>query len=170
VDFSTNLLEKGRCRYPQLRTKLLEGDACQLPFRDGSFDVAMMIGILHHLGSCNEQKSAIKEALRVLKKSGLLVIRECNTLNPLFRMYWNYVFPLTAKIDKFGGENWISVKFLSDSFRDSMEKTMYFTFIPNILPRSLLPIATRIEQFLTKSPLCNLSAHYIAILRNNFDS
>jgi hypothetical protein len=94
-----------------------------------------------------------------------VVIRECNLINPLFRIFWNYVFPLTAKIDRFGGENWISARKLEESFGETVDKVAYFTFLPNFTPRFIFPAATRIERALEHGALRKLAAHYVAILR-----
>ena len=165
VDLSTRLIQRGKERYPELSGLIFEGSALNLQFPEGAFDIAIMTGVLHHLYSRSEQKKAIEEALRVVRKNGVLIIRESNLINPLFRLFWNYVFPLTSKIDRFGGENWISARYLSDLFGDGVEKTFFFTFIPNFTPRRLIPLAGRVEKVLESGPLKKLSAHYIVILK-----
>ena len=95
-----------------------------LNFPENTFDIAFMIGILHHIHSRNEQVAAIQEAFRVVKNNGVVIIRESNLINPVFRVFWNYIFPLTAKIDKFGGENWISAKKISEIFSSKIEKNI----------------------------------------------
>lgn len=165
VDFSRNLLESGIKRNPSLKGLISQADALRLGFPDDAFDAAVMIGVLHHMNSRSEQVDAINEALRVVKDDGVLVIRESNLKNPLFRVFWNYIFPLTAKIDKFGGENWVPVGFLSRQFAGKLERVFYFSFMPNFTPVKLFPLASRIEKNLERSPLRELSAHYTAVLR-----
>jgi ubiquinone/menaquinone biosynthesis C-methylase UbiE len=120
--------------------------------------------LLHHIYSKNDQKKAIEESLRVVKKSGYLVIRESNLKNPLFRIFWNYVFPLTAKIDRFGGENWVSSTFYNE-VNFIVAQTCYFTFLPNLTPNWLLPLASRFESYLEKSVFRSLSAHYVVVIK-----
>lgn len=165
VDMSEKLLARGKERYPYLRNVIFPGDALNLQFQDNTFDIATMIGILHHVHSESEQITAIHEAIRVVKNNGAVIIRESNLINPLFRIFWNYVFPLTAKIDRFGGENWVSIKYLSDLFDETIDKTIYFTFIPSFMPKLLIPLAGRIEKFLENSPIKKMSAHYMVVLR-----
>lgn len=165
VDLSGNLIKRGKERYPELQDLVFEGDALNLHFPDNTFDVAVMIGVLHHIHLCDDQKRAVLEALRIVKNNGFIIIRECNLINPFFRIFWNYIFPLTAKIDKFGGESWISVRDILDSFKGAVDNIFYFTFIPNFFPQFCFPIAAKIEKFLEKSPLKKLSAHYVVILR-----
>lgn len=47
-------------------TELIDGDATQLEFADGSFDVVCEFGVLHHL---REPGRAVKEMLRVARKA-----------------------------------------------------------------------------------------------------
>jgi ubiquinone/menaquinone biosynthesis C-methylase UbiE len=58
----------GRYRYQK-------GDACQLPFKDGSFDMVTCQTVLIHL---NDPRGGLKEMLRVLKPGGLLLVAEPN--------------------------------------------------------------------------------------------
>lgn len=51
---------------------IMKADAEQLPFQDGSFDVVYVNCMLMH---CNRWK-AIHECLRVLKKGGIMVLKE----------------------------------------------------------------------------------------------
>jgi ubiquinone/menaquinone biosynthesis C-methylase UbiE len=165
VDFSDGLVKQAHARYPQLASQISQGDALHLQFEDASFDVATLIGVLHHIYSREDQILAIQEALRVVRKGGVVIIRESNLINPVFRLFWNYIFPLTAKIDRFGGEHWIPASYLRKHFPRQIEDTVYFTFIPNFMPQSLMGIAEKIERRLEAGPLHKLSAHYTAILR-----
>ena len=165
VDFSKELINTGRKIYPFLKNRLFEGNALDLGFDDRTFDVASMIGMLHHIHSAEDQIRAVREALRVVKDDGVLIIRESNPANPLFRIFWNYIFPLTSKIDKFGGERWIPVNHFMKTFKENFDGVFYFTFIPNFTPRALIPIASKVESTLEKSPLKRLSAHYVVVLK-----
>jgi ubiquinone/menaquinone biosynthesis C-methylase UbiE len=165
IDFSDGLVQQAHARYPQLANLIEQGDALHLPFEDASFDIATLVGVLHHIYSREDQLHAIREALRVVRKKGLVVIRESNLNNPLFRLFWNYIFPLTAKIDRFGGEHWISASYLRKQFARQIEDTVYFTFIPSFVPQSLMGFAVNIERKLEAGPLNKLSAHYTMILR-----
>ena len=167
VDFSEKLIQQGNKLYPQLKNRLCVGDCLNLQFTNRTFDIAVMIGVLHHINSREKQIKAVQEALRLLKNEGILIIRESNLLNPLFRIFWNYIFPLTAKIDRFGGENWISARYLSEIFHDLLVETIYFTFIPNFTPKSLLPLAGKAEKFLEQSIVKKQSAHYITIIKRH---
>lgn len=165
VDFSSKLVREGKRKNPQLRHLIAEGNALRLDYRDNTFDIAFMIGVLHHIYSRTEQRNAVLEALRVVKKNGVVIIRESNLINPAFRFFWNYVFPLTSKIDRFGGENWISARYLSRAFHGTIDRTRYFTFIPNFTPQFLMPMCGKIESMLEHSPISKLAAHYLLVLK-----
>ena len=122
---------------------------------------------MHHIHSEELQIKAVQEALRIVKNGGIIIIRESNLANPIFKLFWNYIFPLTSKIDKFGGESWVSAKHLQESFNDFLIETIYFTFIPNNIPKPLLPIADKAEKVLQKSKIKKMSAHYLLVLKKH---
>ena len=164
VELSSNMVRRGREKYPELGDSISEGSALNLTFADGTFDIAVMTGVLHHIYSREHQHNAVHEALRVVKAKGVVIIRECNLINPAFRLFWNYIFPLTAKIDRFGGENWIPAKVLQEVFGKAVQDTHYFTFIPSFTPQRLIPYASRVERMLEESVLKILSAHYVVVI------
>lgn len=49
------------------------GDATRMPFRDGSFSVALSFTMLHHVSSTALQNCVLREAFRVLKPGVTLV-------------------------------------------------------------------------------------------------
>lgn len=51
---------------------IVQGEAKALPFEDGSFDVATLLMILPNLN--NDKEAALKEAARVLKDGGFVVV------------------------------------------------------------------------------------------------
>jgi ubiquinone/menaquinone biosynthesis C-methylase UbiE len=165
VDLSKKLIDMGTKQYPELHGKVMLGNALNLQFKDDSFDVALLISVLHHIHSHQQQTAVVRETLRVVRKYGFVIIRESNLLNPLFRVFWNYVFPFLAKIDRFGGESWISLDQLLETYRDVVYHASYFTFIPSFTPNFLLSYAERLEKVLEKSFLKKFSAHYVLILQ-----
>jgi SAM-dependent methyltransferase len=52
-----------RARYPLIR--YVQGDACELPFADGEFDIVFSNAVLEHVGGRERQRRLVSEALRV---------------------------------------------------------------------------------------------------------
>ena len=79
IDLSEDLLAKARTRVGHLPNVVIDnGNAEQLPYPDGSFDVVYGSSILHHL----DLDHALREAHRVLRSGGRCVFAEPNILNP----------------------------------------------------------------------------------------
>ncbi len=142
----------------------LQGSAESLPFEDSFFDFAYAINILHHITDCHVQLQVFMEIVRVLKPGGIFFLQEINTLNPLFRFYMGYIFPLIRTIDE-GNERWIRPDHLPDVPGACWEKeNIYFTFLPDFVPVFLLGPLSKFERSLEKSCLKKGSAHYVAKL------
>jgi SAM-dependent methyltransferase len=56
-------------RFPEFRRRILivQASALDLPFRDGTFDYAFSLGVLHHTG---DTRRAIRNVARVIKEGG----------------------------------------------------------------------------------------------------
>jgi SAM-dependent methyltransferase len=52
-----------RAAYPQI--EYVRGDACALPFADGTFDVVFSNAVIEHVGASERQRAFVTEALRV---------------------------------------------------------------------------------------------------------
>lgn len=76
-------------RYPRIR--YVQGDACALPFPDGSFDVVHSNAVIEHVGDRARQEAFVHEALRVGRRVFLTTPNrwfpiEVHTLLPL--VHW----------------------------------------------------------------------------------
>lgn len=55
-----------------------KGNALKLKrFRDNTFDLTLLFGPMYHLGSFEEKLQALKEAKRVTKKNGIILVAYC---------------------------------------------------------------------------------------------
>ena len=97
LDFSVGMLATGRKRHKNI--KFQQGDALNLPFGENTFDVTT---ISFGLRNTSDTSAALKDALRVTKKGGRIVVCEfSHPTNKVFRfIYLKYLMralPLIAK-------------------------------------------------------------------------
>jgi SAM-dependent methyltransferase len=139
-------------------------DGAHLPYADNSFAFAYAINVVHHIPDPDDRKRTLDEVVRVLEPRGTFFLQEINTVNPLFRFYMGYIFPLLHRIDE-GTERWIHPKRLPPvagaSWSDAVD---YVTFLPEFAPSSVVHRLERLEQLLERSRMRRLSAHYCARL------
>jgi ubiquinone/menaquinone biosynthesis C-methylase UbiE len=79
VDVSVDSIDIAKNNNPQIKYDTYVGR--KLPFKDGAFDCAYAICVLHHIPKGKWQQF-IDEIIRVLKPGGQLVIIEHNPFNP----------------------------------------------------------------------------------------
>jgi demethylmenaquinone methyltransferase/2-methoxy-6-polyprenyl-1,4-benzoquinol methylase len=98
VDFCRPMLDIAATKATRLGASLpfVEGDALNLPFRDGSFAAATIAFGLRNLTSV---EAGFKELLRVLQPGGRVAVLEFSKpkapiLRPLFRIYFTKLLPL----------------------------------------------------------------------------
>ena len=164
IDNSTLLIEEAKTNNKDSNVLIKKCDILDLKFDAESFDFAYCINSLHHLRNEDEFNKALLEIYRVLKRGGLLIIHELNTFF-LFKVYLNYLFPLTSKIDKFGGENWIESKKIFRQNLYQVKEIYFYTFFPHIIPRSLFNLFRKINSFMERISLRKIGVHYMAVLR-----
>ncbi len=162
VDPAFELLQQGRSD----GVPTAVGSALELPFADGSLDFVYSVGVLHHILSREGQEQACREVARVLKPGGVFVVQETNTLNPLFRFYMGYVFPILSRIDE-GTELWLEPLRWQTVPGFEPGETDYFTFLPDFIPRPLMPPFLALERRLEESRLQRYSVHYQAAMRRS---
>lgn len=112
MDFSEGMLQQGRKARPYL--DFTKGDALNIPFADNEFDVTT---ISFGLRNTNDYEKALREALRVTKPGGRMVIVEFSTPTfPLFRkIYFNYLMKSLPKIAAKTSSNPEAYRYLAES-------------------------------------------------------
>lgn len=147
-----------------VRVDLSAADARGLPFADDTFDFAFSVNVLHHITPYRARYDAVREVVRVIKPGGLFLLQEINTVNPLFRLYMGYVFPLLRDIDE-GTEMWILPTSLPEISGSSWDQRIYyFNFFPDFVPQIILKALENVELFLERSRFKHWSSHYVACL------
>lgn len=103
VDLSSGMLERGarklRDQRLDVRAGLLGGDAERLPLRDDRFDGAL---VAFGIRNVSDRPRALREARRVLKRGGRLVVLEFSMprgiLGAAYRLYFGRVLPLVGRV------------------------------------------------------------------------
>jgi len=80
IDSSESFIKEAKETYGQLG-KFIHGDALSLPYKDNSFETIVSFGVLHHIPSKKLRIQFLREAHRVMKKDGLLILTVWNLWN-----------------------------------------------------------------------------------------
>ena len=114
LDFSHGMIEQGRKQNKNIN--FVQGDALKLPFEDNSFDVTT---ISFGLRNTSNTEKALKEALRVTKDGGRIVVAEfSHPVNPVFKkIYLNYLMKVLPVIVKKISKNPDAYIYLAESIR-----------------------------------------------------
>jgi demethylmenaquinone methyltransferase/2-methoxy-6-polyprenyl-1,4-benzoquinol methylase len=114
LDFSQGMIEQGRKQNKNIN--FVQGDALKLPFEDNSFEVTT---ISFGLRNTSNTEIALKEALRVTKDGGRIVVAEfSHPVNPVFKkMYLNYLMKALPVIVKKISKNPDAYIYLAESIR-----------------------------------------------------
>jgi demethylmenaquinone methyltransferase/2-methoxy-6-polyprenyl-1,4-benzoquinol methylase len=114
LDFSQGMIEQGRKQNKNIN--FVQGDALKLPFEDYSFEVTT---ISFGLRNTSNTEIALKEALRVTKDGGRIVVAEfSHPVNPIFKkMYLNYLMKALPVIVKKISKNPDAYIYLAESIR-----------------------------------------------------
>ena len=114
LDFSQGMIEQGRKQNKNIN--FVQGDALKLPFEDNSFEVTT---ISFGLRNTSNTEIALKEALRVTKDGGRIVVAEfSHPVNPIFKkIYLNYLMKALPVIVKKISKNPDAYIYLADSIR-----------------------------------------------------
>jgi demethylmenaquinone methyltransferase/2-methoxy-6-polyprenyl-1,4-benzoquinol methylase len=114
LDFSQGMIEQGRKQNKNI--KFVQGDALKLPFEENSFDVTT---ISFGLRNTSSTEKALKEALRVTKDGGRIVVAEfSHPVNPIFKkIYLNYLMKALPVIVKKISKNPDAYIYLAESIR-----------------------------------------------------
>ena len=97
LDFSAAMLDRARRKAPELT--FIEGDVLALPFKDASFDAAVVGFGIRNVA---DLEAGVRELRRVLQPGGRLGILEITTprgvLAPFYRLWFDRVVPLLGRV------------------------------------------------------------------------
>ncbi|MBI4243142.1 MAG: class I SAM-dependent methyltransferase [Planctomycetes bacterium] len=145
--------------------KMVQADAFTLPFACESFDCVLIVSVLHHLGGEKNVMKVLYEIDRVVKSGGYIFLIDHNVLCPYVPILLK-TFP-TDRDDP--NVMAISQFFLQKVLRNmnyEVQKLVYYGWVPNIIPQSIMFLFRSLETILAQIPLVKmLSAQYIVVAR-----
>lgn len=114
VDFSLGMLRMGRRSHPQI--PLVAGDALQLPFADGAFDITTISFGLRNVADVG---AALVELARVTRPGGRLVVCEFShpTWAPFRALYTRYLMRALPEVARRVSSNPDAYVYLGESIR-----------------------------------------------------
>ena len=167
IDFSFNNV-KNTLTKNKLNNHALNSDGGKLPFKSNYFNFCLCINVLHHLPSQELQETCLNEMIRVTKESGIIFIFDLSLKNPIFRLYLKYLFPRIRAIDE-GDELFFSEKKIIKLVKKQTKLIglEFYSFVPDIIPRSILRMFMLFESLIEKTFLKRLAMHKVIILKKN---
>ncbi|EIM25213.1 class I SAM-dependent methyltransferase [Microvirga lotononidis] len=105
IDYSDVYVEASRARNTDPRITIAQGDVCELPFEDRTFDRALALLVLHFVP---ESEQALREMSRVTKAGGVVAAAVWDSFGgmPVQRMFWDTAAALDPSAAKIRGENY----------------------------------------------------------------
>jgi SAM-dependent methyltransferase/uncharacterized membrane protein YbhN (UPF0104 family) len=143
---------------------LLAASVLALPFRNGAFDAALAVNVLHHAGDRADHDAALAEMARAVRPGGLVLVHEISTVNPLYRLYMAYLFPLWKRID-LGTEVWLDPRRPPTAGGAALDALHHYTFLPDFTPGGLYRYLAPLERWLERSRWAPYGAHFTAVYR-----
>ena len=158
IDLSINALKK--CRGKVL-VPLVRGNVWNLPFKDHSFDLVLISGVLHHVPRMVE--SVFDEVQRILRFGGKVIIDEPNKSNP----YWFFIMN-KYEADPLGSEKPLDIRRLTKSLEKSgfvVCSIKFYGLTPNVSNNTLLHFFNKFETVIEKTFLSIMSARFLLTVK-----
>lgn len=125
------------------------GDAENTKLPDGSIDIILCMGMLHHL----DLSFALPEMRRILKPDGKILAVEALGVNPFIKMYRKLTPHLRTDFESKHILTHKQVKFMQNFLSVSQIKYWHLVSFLGVNIRSLLPMLNRADKFLEKIPI-----------------
>lgn len=134
-----------------------------LPFADGRFDVVFSVAVLHHVAAPERVRQTVQEMARVTRPGGHVVVWDHNPRNP----YWPSLMKRAPQDT--GAERLIPAEEIAAALRLAGLREIRLAesgFVPEFVPRLLMPLARAAEWIVERAPLIHrLAAHNVIVAR-----
>jgi len=147
LDISGQLLRLARRRYPGI--EFVQGDIEHLPFADGSFDAALLSGVVHHLP---DPSRCAAETFRILRPYGRFVAFDPNRMNPFMWLYRDPSSPFYSSVGVTANERPVLAREVTAVFERAGFKVssqflagLAYRYVASSRARHLLPIYNMID-------------------------
>jgi ubiquinone/menaquinone biosynthesis C-methylase UbiE len=151
TDLTPKVVKRGKKNIKFMGLKFKVEDACDLTFKDKTFDIVCGVSILHHV----DTGKALKEAFRVLKEGGQIFFTEPNIFNP--NVFLGLNIPYLRKKMEFSPDESAFTRFylatLLESLGYSNVRVKNYDFLHPLTPESYIDKMRRLSGILEKTPL-----------------
>ena len=147
LDPFAQMLEQLRRRRPEIATSVAEGH--DIPFPDGSFDLAYSVAVMHHIAQPDLVRRTLAEMVRVTRPGGHILIWDHNPLNP----YWPLIMRRVPQDN--GSERLVPMRELIFGLQQggaSVRRAERLGLMPEFVPRRLLAPAVLVERAVELTP------------------
>jgi len=165
IDFSINNVKNTLLNFADNKYAI-NSDGGNLPLRSNNFDFCFCINVLHHLPSVDSQENFLDEMIRVVKPKGYIFVFDLSQKNPLFAFYLKHIFPKLRVIDE-GDELFFSENDIIKLTRSKAKliNVEFYSFLPDIVPKFMMNIITRIETLIEKTIFKKFAMHQVIVLK-----
>jgi ubiquinone/menaquinone biosynthesis C-methylase UbiE len=155
LDLSGKLIRLARRRYPGI--EFVQGDIEHLPFADGSFDGALLSGVVHHLP---DPACCAAETFRVLRPRGRFVAFDPNRMNPFMWLYRDPASPFYSSVGVTANERPVLAREVAATFRRAGFEVssqflagLAYRYVASSRARLLLPLYNLIDAAMFELPV-----------------
>jgi ubiquinone/menaquinone biosynthesis C-methylase UbiE len=155
IDISPKLITIAQTKFPKI--EFIEGDVEHLPFRENSFDGALLSGLVHHFP---DPSRCATEVFRILRPGGTFFAFDPNRMNPFMYLYRDRSSPFYSSVGVTENERPVLAAELEATFRGvgfrvgtEYLSDLKYRYVASGLMRGLLPLYNAIDSFMF-SPTC----------------
>lgn len=161
IDISSKSIQRARDRADG--ATYLVGDVMATGLPAGSFDIAALFGVLHHITAASDRIRALAEARRLLRRGGRVFAFDPSAHSPSMFLYRHPRSPLYSPVGKTANEvlvgpGQLRAELAAAGFRSIRVRGLSgitFRYVKGRFARILLPAYSIYEELLRRSPFEN---------------